>query len=248
VPHTGVAEPDGAHVEAKASERWRGLYRTGGIAAILIAVLMLGEVVVYAVLPRTETAVEYFESFADDRLAGLLTLDLLGIIAYLLFIPVILALYVALHEASEAVMAIATALFFVGIADFFATNTAFPVLALSEQYASATTDAERTAVLGAGRALFALFNENAFLFSYVLVSGAWAMIAAVMVRARAFGRATGSAGVLAGVTGILAVLLEHVSADLVDPAIALYFAAIVSLFVWVVLVGLHLHRIGATDS
>ena len=243
-----ATELDEAHQEATASERWRGLYRTGGIAAHLIAALLLGEVVVFAVLPRTETAVEYFESFADDRFVGLLTLDLLGIIAYLLFIPVILALYVALHEASEAVMAVATALFFVGIADFFATNTAFPVLALSEQYANATTDAERTAVLGAGRALFALFNENAFLFSYVLVSGAWAMIAAVMLRVGTFGRATGLAGVLAGVTGILAVLLEHVSADLGDPAIALYFAAIVSLFVWVVLVGLRLHRISATRS
>ena len=108
-------------------------------------------------------------------------------------------------------MAIATALFVVGIADFFATNTAFPVLVIAGQYVEAVDEAQRMAALGAGWAMFALFNENAFLVSSVMVSAAWAMMAAVMIRSPMFGRATGIVGILAGVTGILAVL-EHVSA------------------------------------
>ena len=113
--------------------------------------LLIGEIAVYASLPRPETVLEHFELFEENPLAGLLTLDLLGMISYLLFIPTIMALYVALRQTSQAVMATATVLFLVGIADFFATNTAFPVLALSEQYAEATTDAERAVVLGAGQ-------------------------------------------------------------------------------------------------
>jgi hypothetical protein len=158
-------------------------------------------------------------------------------VAYVLFIPTILSLYVALRRSAEAVMAVAVALFLVGIADFFATNTAFPVLALSQQYAAATTDAERSAALGAGQAMFALFNENAFLVSYVIVSAAWTMIGAVMLRGRTFGRLSAYTGILAGAMGIVAVILEHISEVLVPAAIPLYFAAIVFLLAWVVLVG-----------
>ena len=226
-----------------ADPRWTGLYRSGAIAASLIAVLLVGEIVVYVGLPRASTPLAHFELFADDPLAGLLTLDLLGLVSYLLFIPVMLALYVALHPAGEAVMASATVLFFLGVADFLATNTVFPVLFLSQQYAEATTDAERGTILAAGQAMFTLFNENAFLVSYVLVSAAWAMIGGVMLRSSRFGRASGYAGVLAGTSGIIAVVLEHVSDALVPPAIGLYFAAILFLLLWVVLICRKLFRI-----
>jgi hypothetical protein len=241
---TGVA----ADVPEGAALRWNGLFRMGGVAALIIAGLLVGEIGVFAAFPRPASALEHFELFQTNPLAGLLTLDLLGMVAYLLFIPTILALYVALRLSAEAVMAVAVALFFIGIADFFATNTAFPVLALSGQYASATTDADRAAVLAAGEAMFALFNENAFLVSYLIVSAAWTMIGLAMRRGRAFGRASSYAGILAGVMGIVAVLLEHVSETLVPAAIPLYFAAIVFLLAWVILVGRHLYQLGAVNA
>ncbi len=224
--------------------RWQGLYKLGGVAALIIAVLMLGEVVVYAVLPRASTVGEHFALFRDNWLAGLLTLDLLGMISYILFVPMILALYMALRRTSESIMLVATALFFVGIADFFATNTAFPVLSLSSQYAAAKTEAERAMFLAAGQAMFTLFNENAFLVSYVIVSAAWAMISGVMLRSNVFSRVTAYAGIFAGIAGIAAVVLEHILAkDTLFIAIALYFAAIVFLFVWVILVGRRLYQL-----
>jgi hypothetical protein len=160
-----------------------------------------------------------------------------------------LAVYVAVRGASEALAATAIVLFVIGVADFFATNTAFPVLALSQQYAAATTDAERAALLAAGEAMFTLFNENAFLVSYVMVSASWALLAAAMLRGPGFGQVAGWSGILAGVSGIVAVILEHLSPDLVAVAIPIYFAAIVFLIAWVVLIGRGLRRIAAeTDE
>jgi hypothetical protein len=78
----------------------------------------------------------------------------------------------------------------------------------------------------------------------VIVSAAWTMIAAVMVRSSLLGRASAYAGVLAGTAGIIAVVLEHLSPMLVAVAIPLYFAAIVFLLLWVVLVGRRLYRFG----
>ena len=231
-----------------ADSRWQGLYKLGGVAALIIAVLLLGEIVVYASLPRPDTAVEYFAIFQDNWLAGLLYFDLLGLISYLLFIPTILALYVVLRRTSEAIMIVATALFFVGIADFFATNTAFSMLTLSSQYAAAETNAERAMFLTAGQTMITLFNENAFLVSYVIVSAAWTMISAVMLRSQVFSRITAFAGIVAGTTGITAIILEHISANTLFIAIALYFIAIVSLFVWAVLVGRRLYQLHVTGT
>jgi hypothetical protein len=206
-------------------------------------------IVVYALFPRPESALEHFEVFQDNWLVGPLTLDLLGMIAYLLFIPFIFALYIVLRRSNEAISAAATALFFVGISTFFATNTAFSVLALSDQYAAATTVEERDMFLARGQAMFTLFNEGAFLVSYVIVSAAWAMIAGVMLQSDSFSRITAFSGIGAGAAGILAALLEHVSGPevLLTIAISIYFVAIVFLFVWVILTGLRLYQLGTTS-
>jgi hypothetical protein len=217
-----------------------------GAAGRIIAVLLVGEVLVYAFFPRPATALEHFELFQENRMVGLLTLDLLGMVAYLAFIPVVLALYLTLRRASEALMAVAAVLFFLGVADFFATNNLFAVLTLSDQYAAASTSAERELFLSAGQAMFSLFNENAFLVSYVLVSGSWALISVVMLRSQLFSRITGWSGLLAGTAGIVAVILEHASPrpSVLNVAIGFYFSAIVLLFVWVLGVGRRLSRLG----
>lgn len=173
-------------------------------------------------------------------------LDLLGMVAYVLFVPVILALYNALRRASEPLTAIGTALFFVGIAVFFATNTAFSMLSLSDQYAAATTEAQRSMLLAAGQAMLTTFNVGAFQVSYIIVSTAWLIIAAVMLRSSIFSRVTAYPGILAGVTAIGAVALEHtpVIGELFALLVIVYFAAIVFLAIWVVLIARRLFQLG----
>jgi hypothetical protein len=240
------SDTDALPNDAPAADRWAALYRAGAIAALLIAVLLVAEVAVYAAWPRPESAREHLELFQRDRLIGLLTLDLLGIVAYVLFVPVMLALYLALHRQAEGTMLIGTSLFFVGVSVFLATNTALPVLALSARYGASAVEADRVAALGAAEAMFAIFNETAFLTSYVLVSAAWAMVGGGMLRSRRFGRPAAYAGILAGLAGIVAVVFEHASADLVAVAIPMYFAAIVLLIGWVSLTGRALWRVRLT--
>lgn len=232
------------------NSRWRGLYKLGGVAALIIAVFLVGEVIVYAVLPRASTTLEQFTQFQNNWLFGLLTFDLLGMISYLFFIPMILALYMVLRRHSEAIMIVGTVLFFVGIAEFFATNTSFSMLDLSHRYAAATTDAERAMFLAAGQSMLTQFNENAFLVSYVIVSAAWLMISVIMLRSNTFSRLTAWAGILTGAAAIIAVILEHVSTMqvILNISIAFYFAAIVFLLIWVILAGRRLLKLGAAEN
>ncbi len=229
-----------------ADGRWQGLYKAGGVAAPVIAVLLACEIAVFGVWPQPTTAIGYFKLFQSNWLIGLLDLDLLGMVAYALFVPVILALYFVLRRISEGLMAVATALFFVGISAFFATNTAFSLLSLSQQYTAAATETQRSLFLAAGEAMLTTFNVGAFQVSYAIVSAAWLMIATVMLRSSIFGKATACSGILAGATAIMAIAMEHtpVVGDIFWLLISAYFAAIVFLAVWVVLTGRRLYRLG----
>ena len=78
--------------------RWRTLYKLGGVSALVIAVLLIGEIFVYAIVPNPSTPAEHFELFRNNALVGLLFFDLLGMACYLFFIPFILSLYLLLRQ------------------------------------------------------------------------------------------------------------------------------------------------------
>lgn len=226
-------------------DRWHSLHKIGGISAIMIAILLIGEVFVYSAIPNPISPIEHIELFLKKPLVGLLHFDLLGMIAYLLFIPMILSLYMALRQNNRSVILIATVLFCVGIAVFFATNTAFSMLSLSKQYALIETEAEKAMLLASCQTMITLFNVHAFMVSYIIVSAAWLMIGSVMLWSKLFNRFTAYMGILAGATGIIAEILENTSKALLEVAIAFYFAAIVFLFIWILLTGRQLLHLGA---
>jgi Domain of unknown function (DUF4386) len=224
--------------------RWKSLHKFAGIATIAIALLLLGEVYVYSVIPNPSSTIGYMELFLKNPLFGLLHFDLLGMISYLLFIPFTLSLYMVLKEKNEYIALIATVLFFVGIIVFFSTNTTFSMLSLSKQYALAGTDAERAMLLVSFQTLVTLFKVQAFMLSYFIVSIAWLVIGFVMLQSKRFNKFTSFMGILTGASGIIAELFENTSKALLGVAIAFYFAAIVFLFIWVVLTGRKLLYIG----
>lgn len=69
--------------------RWKGLCKAGGVSAQFIAVLLACEIIVFSVWPQPDTVIDYFTLFRRNRFIGLLDLDLPGMVAYILFIPVI---------------------------------------------------------------------------------------------------------------------------------------------------------------
>jgi len=179
---------------------WKGLYKVGGAAALIVTVLLTIEIIVFTAYPLPSTVIGYFTLFQTNRLLGLLNLYLLEILAYALFVPMFLALYVALRRANESYMALATTLAIIGIAVFLATNNPFSMLSLSDQYAAATTDAQRSLFLAAGQAILANTNQRAvegFNLGLLLVSVAGLIVSAVMLRSNIFSKLTAYVGILA---------------------------------------------------
>ena len=224
--------------QPKPDTNWKPLYRVGGVAALITAVLIPLQIVVFIVWPPPFEAAtsEWFTLFQENWLLGLLSLDLLLIIDYVLLVPIVLALYVALRRASESWMAVATALYFVAIAAYFASNTAFEMLSLSEGYAAATTESQRAMYLAAGQAMLATFEGTAFQVSYVLASFAGIIIGAVMLRSDIFSRVAAYALILGDVIGL----------GLYVPTIGIFLSVISVpvLWVWYVLIARSLIQLG----
>jgi hypothetical protein len=125
-----------------ADPAWRSLYRFGGTAALIIVALALVQMIVFVIWPPPgfepdlSIVTGYFSLLENNTLLGLLHLDLLLMVDYVLLVLKFLDLYIVLRRVSPSYMAIATALAFVGIATYFPSNIAFSMLSLSDQLLS----------------------------------------------------------------------------------------------------------------
>ncbi len=226
-----------------ADARWTSLYRIGGAAALIIALLIPLQAAVFIVSPPPGAVVDYLTLYQTNRLLGLLDLDFLMIVDQILMVPIILALYVALRRANESFMVIAAALAFLGIAAYFASREAtFSMLSLSDAYAAATTEAQRAMVLAAGQAMLASYNGTAFQISYNIGQLAGIIISVAMLQdpVRAFSKVAAWAGILGNLIGW----------GLYMPTIGIYISlfSVLGLWIWYILVGRRLLQMGQALS
>ena len=184
-----------------AERRSGGLYILAGIAAASVVVVMLGEIMLSFVpggdvVPTTVAG--WFELLQRQPFMGLRNLGLLNIASVLLGIPITLGLYSALRRTHPTTASLAAVTGYLGTAVFLATNRAFPMLALSQAYASASAGVEQQTLLAAGQALLAVGSSHTLgtLLGFFLSSMAGILNAALMVRSPNFRRATGYLGLV----------------------------------------------------
>jgi hypothetical protein len=232
------AEPTGAS--------YAGLYRLGGVAAVLVAALTLGEVIGFALYPQPATVSDWFMLFQRNPLVGLLDFWALEVPMYIMFVIVFTALYMALRGAGQSLMAIALPLALVGCATFFATNNPFAMLSLSNQHAAATTDAQRAALLAAGQAVLTMTGQRAvggFNMGLLLVSVAGLIASAVMLRSHIFSRSTAWVGLLAHALSLADYVRQALTSSPVAALLVILPNALL-LMVWYVMVGRRLYLLG----
>jgi hypothetical protein len=182
-----------------ADPRWKGLYRFGGAAALFSVAIIPIQLIIFIVWGQPETAVGWFNLFQDNKLAGLLAFELLFVANSVVGIATALALYVALRRVNESLIAIATVLAVVEAVAFIVARPALEMLYLSNHYAAATTDAQRTMILAAGEAMLATFHGTAFHVGINLFSIYYLIVSLVMLQSNIFGRVTAFTGVVAAI-------------------------------------------------
>jgi hypothetical protein len=235
---------------------WKNLCRVGGIAAIIAAVgfrrNMGVEVSSFAAQSAPTTAAGWFTLLQNNGLLGLIFLNIFDILNYVLVGLMFLSLYAALRKTNKSWMAIAASLTFVGILIYVVSNTAFSMLSLSSQYASATTDAQRSTLLAAGQAVLAEGDPGAInsgtggYISLLLLAAAGLTTSAIMIRSRIFNRATAYIGIVASafdLTYIFGLALVPETDVLLFSSFLMSGAGLL-LFIWHLLVGLRLYKLG----
>ena len=234
------------------------LLKIGGVAALLAGILFrrnyVAEVGLFIEELPPVSVSDWFALLQDNRLLGLTYLNVFDLVNYALLSLVFLALYTALKGVNKSYMAIAMVFGFLGIAVFFASNTAFSMLSLSERYAATGTEAEKTMLLSAGEALLSInrFSDPnahpgtgglASLF-FIAVSGL--ITSLVMLRSDAFHKAVAVVGILAGAFD-LAYCIAYVFLPALDTGLlGVIFIPAAGLFlmVWHIMLGWKLYQLG----
>jgi len=220
---------------------WRHVYRIGAVAAVAVLALVPVQAAVFIIWPPPTTVGGFFSMFQQNAIVGLLALDLLLMASWVLSALMFLALYAALRRRRESLVTVALIAELVGLAVYFASNTAFSMLTLSQQHAAAATDADRSLFLAAGQAMLALYTGTAFNVSYLLSGVAALLMAGAMLRSGIFGTAT-------AYVGIAYAVLQVVPPTAGTVGMMVSLLSLAPMVVWIALIARRLFRLAGEEE
>jgi hypothetical protein len=225
---------------------WRGLYRAGGVSAVLFVVLTIVSFVLAFITPQPQSSggslmlpggVATLQYIASNRSVFILD-QILFIGPVALTMVVFLALYVALKHLSKSYAAIGAV---VGIAGVILSLVPFSLVGglvyLSDQYVAATTIAQRAVFTTAAESLISqnnIVSAGGILFAVGILVISLAMLKGVFHKGIAY------VGIVTGVVGIICEALRPI----IGPGYSIYLI----LLVWLIVVGWKLYRLGSSSS
>lgn len=229
---------------------WKGIYRSGGIAAILAGAIFRRNLGVEAALfravePPTAPG-EWFHLLQTRRLLGLTYLGIFDVVNGILVGWMLLCVCAALRRTHLGRLAAAAFLGLLGVVLCAASNTALSMLALSEAYAGAVAETQRTLLLAAGQGLLALnrFGTGAHpgsggYASLALIALSGLILSTLMPRGGQFPRRVAVAGILANALDLLYCLVYPFAPAGVARQVALVCIPAAGLFamLWHLMVG-----------
>jgi hypothetical protein len=147
---------------------------------------------------QPKTAEEGFTMLQENQLVGLLRLDVLTILVMPLYYLLFLGFYTALKKTSAVYAAIAAVFGFAGVTLFLAMPSVFSWLALSDKFATATSEAQKTLFLAAGEAILVsdMWHGSGPIMGGILLQTGTLLISVVMLWGKTFGKLTAYVGIV----------------------------------------------------
>ena len=185
----------------------RRLYKIGAAAALISAVVFrrnMGAEMTLFFGAAPNTAMGWFSLLQTKSLLGIIYLNFFDVIDYALVGVMFAAMYVAFRRTAKSMGGIAASLCLMGILVYLTSDTSFEMASLSSQYASASSSAQKSALLLSAQTVLARGTPGAGyqgvggLVSLVLIAMAGLIVSFLMLRIKIFNRITGYIGILAG--------------------------------------------------
>jgi len=219
---------------------WKGLYRWGGISALLAGVISFICIALAFRIGALPSGGEAVLKYLSGQTTLAYTIYGLIILADILGILFLLALYLALKGVNKNAMLAATGFEGLGLVlDLGVTVISWiGLITLSQNYAAATSDAQRAAYVAVADYALAVIAVSGPVFSLV-TSSIGALIASLVMLRGVFNRATAYLGIAASIVGLV------YGISVFGPALTILFIiAILLSGIWYLLVGYRLYRLG----
>jgi hypothetical protein len=178
---------------------WKSLYKICGAAALTLLVYSLVTMLILVFIGgQPETAQESFNMLQENRLVGLLRLDILAVLIMPLYYPLFSGLYTILKKTHLPYAAVATLFVFAGLTLFLATPSVFSWLALSDKFAAAVSEQQKTLLLAAGEAILAsdMWHGSGPMIGGILMQTGALLISVIMLRSTNFAKSTAYVGIV----------------------------------------------------
>jgi hypothetical protein len=179
----------------------KGVYILGGVCALLTVLAIFIEIGL-TFLPggnvTIKTPTEWFTQLNENTFMALRNLGLMNIVMVSLGIPVTFALFAAHRKVYKEFAALAMIISYIGAAIFYATNRAFSMLELSNQYFQVATDTQRTIIEAAGQAMLAVGGSHTpgTFLGFFLGGLASILMSVIMFRGKIFSKLNALAGII----------------------------------------------------
>ncbi len=230
---------------AHLSSSSRIVFWIGGISSMLLIVYSLATMLIMVFIgPPPETITECFAMLNENKLFGLLRLDILTVFIMPLYYLLFYSIYKALKKPNnEEIITISTILIFAGLTLFLATPSVFSYLHLSDKFAIATSEIQKNQLLTAGEAILASdmwHGTGAKIGGMLLQTGAL-LISIVMLKHNIFSKLTAYTGIFTH-----GLDLAHILVGFILPSVGVILMAIAGPFylLWFPLVGIRLFKLG----
>lgn len=216
------------------------ILRIGSVAALLLAAGYIAIIPLFAAVGAPPDGALARLDYHATNATIWWAIVALSVLTDLLFVPVSIALYLALRRSSEPAILLATVftILFV-VLDLAVTWPGYAsLISLGQQYATTATADGRAVLVAAAGYPSAVLSSPLQAIDSILTLSIGILVAGVAMLQGAFGRAPGGAGVATGLVGVGSVAHTAVT-GMVSP---LAIAASVLTIVWLVLVSRGLSR------
>jgi len=235
-------------VQFNNSSSRRSIYWIGGLVSMILTAYCISTFLIFLLIgPPPENIKECFAVLNENRLLGLLQLDILTVFAMPLYYLLFYSIYLTLKDTDIELAAISTILVFVGLTLFLSCASQFSILNLSDKYALAVDGSEKSQLLAAGEALFSSdiwHGTSAFIGGLLLQTGGL-LFSIAMLKSDVFSRITAYTGIF-----IFGLDLIHILIVFFLPLLSNILMVIAGTFylLWFLLVGFRLFQLSRVES
>lgn len=221
----------------------RLLYQLGGLTCmILIAYSLITMLIMVGIGTPPETIEECFSMLQENRLYGLLRLDILTVFVMPLYYLLFYSIYLALKDTNKELLSISTILVFVGLTLFLATPSVFSYLYLSDEYAKAIIESDKNQIIAAGEAILAsdMWHGTGAKIGGILIQLGALIISMTMLKSNVFNKLTAYTGIVTH-----GLDLAHIIIGFFLPTVGIILMAIAGplYLLWFPLIGIRLFKL-----